>query len=140
VVIELPNGVFMTMTPLAVDADAGAADHPELRGFLEYLRRHLGGRADGEPVEVTDDLGKLVLVLAEVRLEIDGDAVVLENLHGGGGKSVRDEYVGHGIFPLTVRRLLPSSSAKADDPVHVGARDRSKPLGLLDARLRGHDG
>ncbi len=44
VVIELPNGVFMTMTPFAVaagivdvvDADAGAADH------LEALSRARG--------------------------------------------------------------------------------------------------
>ena len=46
VVIELPNGVFITMMPLGggrgdvdvVDADAGAADHLQPRGLLEDLR------------------------------------------------------------------------------------------------------
>ena len=47
VVIELPNGVFITMMPLRgrgrdvdiVDADAGAADHLQLLRLLEDLRR-----------------------------------------------------------------------------------------------------
>ena len=92
VVIELPNGVFITMMPRGgrgrdvdiVDADAGAADHLQLLRLLEDLRRHLGGRADGEAVVVADDLGELVLVLAEVGLEVDLDAAILEDLHGGG--------------------------------------------------------
>ena len=37
-----------------VDADAGAADHLQVLGRCEDLRRHLGGRADGEAVEVAD--------------------------------------------------------------------------------------
>ena len=97
VVIELPNGVFMTMMPLRgrrrdidiVDADAGAADHLQVLGVLENLRRHLGGRADGEAVVIADDLGELVLVLAEIGLEIDLDAAVLEDLDGGGRKERR---------------------------------------------------
>ena len=47
VVMELPNGVFITMTPLGgrgrnidiVDANAGAADDFELRRVFENLRR-----------------------------------------------------------------------------------------------------
>src|SRR5262249_27249905 len=77
-----------------VDADAGAADHLEVLRLLENLRRYLGGRADGEAVEVADDLGKLVLVLAEVRLEIDLDAAILEDLHSGGRKGVGNQYSG----------------------------------------------
>ena len=102
VVIELPNGVFMTMMPRAVaagtvdivDADAGAADHFQLLGVVEDFGRHLGGRADGEAVVIADDGGELVLVLAEAGLEIDLDAAVLEYLNGGGGKSVGDENSG----------------------------------------------
>jgi hypothetical protein len=32
-----------------------------------------------------------------------------------------------------------SSSAKADDPVNLRRVGQSQPLGLLDARFRGHD-
>ena len=103
VVIELPNGVFMTITPRGgrgrdvdvVDADTGAADHLQLLRLLEDLRRDLGRRADRQPVVVADDLGELVLVLAEVRLEIDLDAAILENLDGGGRQCIGDENVGH---------------------------------------------
>ncbi len=63
-----------------VDADAGAADHLEAGRLLQDLGGHLGGRADGEAVIVADDGGELVLVLAEVGLEIDLDAAILENL------------------------------------------------------------
>ncbi len=48
-----------------VDADAGAADHLQARRRFDDLRGRLGGRADGEAVIVADDLGELVLVLAE---------------------------------------------------------------------------
>jgi len=67
-----------------VDADAGAADDLEVFCIGENLRRHLGGRADGEAVKTADDFGELVFVLAETGLEIDLDAAVLEYLHGGG--------------------------------------------------------
>ena len=40
--------------------------------------------------------GELVLVLAEVGLEIDLDAAILEDLHGGGGESVGNENAGSG--------------------------------------------
>ena len=104
VVIELPNGVFITMMPRAVAAGMSTLSTPmparpitfRLFGLLEDLRRHLGGGADREPVVVADDFGELVLVLAEVGLEIDLDAAVLENLHGGGRQRVGDENLGHG--------------------------------------------
>ena len=88
VVIELPKGVFITITPLRgggrdvdiVDADAGAADHLQPRRRLKQLGGDLGGRADGEAVIVADDGGELVLVLAEAGLEIDLDAAILEDL------------------------------------------------------------
>src|SRR5882762_6076036 len=66
VVIELPKGVFITMIPLA-----GAADHLQVLRLLEDLRRHLGGGADRKPVEAADGCCELLLVGAELRLEID---------------------------------------------------------------------
>ena len=106
VVIELPNGRIHDDDALGgggrdidiVDADAGAADHLQVLGIGQNLRRHLGGRADGEAVVIADDLGELVLVLAEIGLEIDLDAAILEDLHGGFGESVGDENFGHGDF------------------------------------------
>jgi hypothetical protein len=66
-----------------VDADAGAADDLEVGRGGDQLFRRLGGRADGETVIIADDFGKLVLVLAELRLEIDFDAAIAEDLDGG---------------------------------------------------------
>jgi hypothetical protein len=53
-----------------------------------------GGRADREAVIIADDLGELVLVLAEVGLEVDIDAAILEDLHGGGRQRVGNENPG----------------------------------------------
>ena len=97
VVIELPNGVFITMMPFAVAAGMSTLSTPmparpitfRLFALLEDLRRHLGGRADREAVVLADDLGELVLVLAEVRLEVDLDAAILEDLHGGRARACR---------------------------------------------------
>ena len=85
-----------------VDADAGAADHLQLRRLGDDLRRRLGRRADGKAVIIADDLGKLVLVLAEIGLEVDVDAAVLEDLHGGRRQRVGNENFGfcHGDDPL----------------------------------------
>ncbi len=74
-----------------VDADAGAADDLEVGGSGDQLFRRLGGRADGKPIIIADDLGKLFLVLAELRLEIDFDAAIAEDLDGGFRQFVRDE-------------------------------------------------
>ena len=97
VVIELPNGVFITITPRAVaagnvdvvDADAGAADDLQLRRMFEQLGGDLGRRADRKAVVVADDPGELVLV--EARLDVDLDAALLEDGDGGGRKLVGDE-------------------------------------------------
>ena len=79
-----------------VDANAGAADHLQVFGLFEDLRRHLGGRADGETVIVADGGGELFLVLAERGLEIHLDAAILEDLHGGGRQCVGNKNLGHG--------------------------------------------
>ena len=79
-----------------VDADAGAADHLQVLGLFQDLRRHFGGGADGEAVVVADQLGEFLLVLAEGGLEIDLDAAILEDLHGGGRQRVGNENFGHG--------------------------------------------
>jgi hypothetical protein len=67
-----------------VDADAGAADHLQLLGLLDDLGGRLGRGADRKAVIIADDLGELVLVLAEIGLEIDLDAAIPKDLHGGG--------------------------------------------------------
>ncbi len=79
-----------------VDADAGPADDLQAFGAFQDLRRNLGCRADGEAIVIADNGGKLVLVLAERGLEIDLDAAILEDLHGGGRQSVGNENFGHG--------------------------------------------
>lgn len=71
-----------------VDADAGAADDLEVGRGGDQLFRCLGGGADSEAVVVADDFGKLVLVLAELRLEIDFDAAITEDLDGSFGQFV----------------------------------------------------
>ena len=83
-----------------VDADAGAADHFQPRRLLDDFRGRLGGGADREAVIIADDLGELFLVLAEIGLEIDLDAAILEDLHGGGRQRVGNENLGfgHGVF------------------------------------------
>ena len=104
VVIELPNGVFITMMPRAVAAGMSTLSTPmparpitfRFLAFSRIFGRHLGGRANGEPVVIADQRGELLLVLAEIGLEIDFDAAVLEDLHGGGRQSVGDENFGHG--------------------------------------------
>jgi len=68
VVIELPNGVFITTTPRWVAAGtstlstpiAGAADDLEPGRGGQHLLGHLGGRADGEAVILGDDGLQLV--------------------------------------------------------------------------------
>src|SRR5258708_10837150 len=80
-----------------VDPNAGAADHFEVLRLLQNLRRHFGGRADRKTVEPTDQFGELLFVGTKLGLEIDLDAAILEDLHGGGGESVGDKNArGHG--------------------------------------------
>ena len=104
VVIELPNGVFITMMPLAVAAGMSTLSTPmparpitfSFVAFSMILAVDLGGGADREAVIIADDLGELVLVLAEIGLEVDLDAAILEDLHGGGGQRVGNENFGFG--------------------------------------------
>ena len=103
-VIELPNGVFITMMPRAVAAGMSTLSTPmparpitlRFLAFSRIFAGHLGGGADGEAVVVADELGEFVLVLAEGGLEIDLDAAILEDLHGGGRQRVGNENFGHG--------------------------------------------
>ena len=112
VVIELPNGVFITMTPRAVAAGMSTLSTPmparpttfSFVALFEQLGRDLGGRADREAVVLADDLGEFVLV--EAGLDVDLDAALLEDRDGGGGELVGDENAGsHG--DVLSRSLLP---------------------------------
>jgi hypothetical protein len=84
-----------------VDADPGAADHLQPRRLLQDFRGGFCRGADRQPVIIADDLGELVLVLAEIGLEIDVDAAIPEDLHGGGRQGVGNQNSGFGhlMFP-----------------------------------------
>jgi len=98
-----------------VDADAGAADHLQVFRLFEDLRRSLSSRADREAVEVADQLGELVLVGAELRLEVNLDAAILEDLHGGGRESIGDENArGHDVVS---RRLAQRVFGLCESPI-----------------------
>ena len=104
-----------------VDADAGAADDFQILGVLEDLRGDLGRRADREAVIVADDRGELVLVLAEVRLEVDLDAALLEDGDGGGRQGVGNEYA----------RSHVSLSMKRGSPLPLVGRGGGGGRGML---------
>src|SRR5262249_47769913 len=122
VVIELPNGVFIRMMPLGVGGAMSNVPNPvpappsDLRavvGACEDFRRYLGGGTHCEAVELADNGSELVLVLAEIGLEIDVDAAVLENLNGRRRKGIGDENArSHGVacrFYCCGRRLCVGS-------------------------------
>ena len=96
VVIELPNGVFITMTPLRgcrrnidiVDADAGAANDFQVFVAFQDLGRDLGGGADGQTIEIADDRSEFRLVFTETGLKFDSDAAILENGDGRWRESI----------------------------------------------------
>ena len=84
-----------------IHADAGAADHFESLRPLQHFCRDFGRGTDRQPVEAVDRLGELVLVLAQIGLEFDLNAAVLEDRDSGGRECVRDEnFGGHGVFFL----------------------------------------
>ena len=112
-----------------VDADAGAADHLQVLGLLQDLRRHLGGGADGEAVDSRrSSSASLSLSLPSVGLEIDLDAAILEDLHGGGRQRVGDENTwGHGLSSIDVGGALSAASGACAERVRRRARRRSWP-------------
>ncbi len=137
VVMELPNGVFITMMPLAVAAGISTLSTPMPARPItfRFLARSrifgvtLVAERMASPSKSPIDLGKLVLVLAEVGLEIDLDAAILEDLHGGGREGIGDENLGMGMICSNVSICLrQSSSAKADNPVTTDVRDRAGTL------------
>ncbi len=78
-----------------VDADAGAADHLEVLGAApSSLAVTLVAERIARPSNLPISLGELLLVGAELGLEVDLDAAVLEDLHGGVGEGVGDENFG----------------------------------------------
>ena len=84
-----------------VDADTGAADDLEVGRGSDQLFRRLGGGANGKAIIIADNRGKLFLVFAELRLEIDIDAAITENLDGSFRQFIGYEYARcHGRPPL----------------------------------------
>ena len=102
VVIELPNGVFITMMPLAVAAGMSTLStpmpaRPITLSFLACSRIFgvtLVAERMARPSKLPINLGELLLVAAELGLEIDLDPVILEDLHGGGRERIGDEDFG----------------------------------------------
>ena len=117
VVIELPNGVFITMMPLAVAAGMSTLSTPmparpiTLRFFAcsRIFGVTLVAERIARPSKSPIDLGELVLVRAELGLEIDLDAAILEDLHGGGRERIGDENLGawhDPVFDASLERAI----------------------------------
>ena len=123
VVIELPNGVFITQMPAAVAALRSMLSMPmparpttlQILGDGDHLGRHLGGGTDGEAVILADDVAQFLGLQAD--LLVDLEAAVAEYLHGGGGKLVRNQNLWHGGHPwiwfLVVAKAQSSQSVSA---------------------------
>src|SRR5690606_13686411 len=62
----------------------------------------LGRRTDRQAIILADDLEQLVLVLAQVGQVVHLDAIVLEDLDGGGAELVGNENLGHWGSPLKI--------------------------------------
>src|SRR5689334_18432263 len=119
VVIELPNGVFITMMPLA-----GAADHFQPCRLLDDLGRGLGGRTDRKAIVMADDLGEFFLVLAEIGLEIHLDAAVFEDLHRGRRQRIGNE--NFRFFHDSILKAEFTSATETLSPCGRGWRNRAK--------------
>ena len=105
-----------------VDADTGPPDNLQVRRGVEDLARHLGRRADRQPVIPADDGGELGRL--QPGLHIHLDPAGLEDFDGLRAELVTDKYFRHGSAPFAGRLLL----------CFVGVRPR--PCGA--ARGRSH--
>ncbi len=75
-----------------VNADPGPPDDLEARCHSDDLWCDLGGRANGQPVIVRNRCQQRILVLAEVWFVVNVYAAITEDLHGGFGQLVGNEY------------------------------------------------
>ena len=99
VVIELPKGVFITITPLAVAAARSILSTltPARPMTLRRVARSstlavtFVAERIAKPVEAADDLGETLPILAELRLKIDLDAARLENGDGRWREGIRNQ-------------------------------------------------
>ena len=107
VVMELPNGVFITMMPRAVAAGMSTLStpmpaRPMTLSFFAFSRIFgvtLVAERMARPSKSPISAASFLLVLAERGLEIDLDAAIPEDLHGGGREGVGDENAGsHCLF------------------------------------------
>ncbi len=105
VVIELPNGVFITTTPAAVAAGMSTLSTPMPARPITFSRlaaaitslSALVAERSGEAVVVADDLDQLVL--GKAGLHVGVDAARPEDVDGGGRELVGDENAGgHGSW------------------------------------------
>src|SRR5262249_40164874 len=90
VVMELPNGVFMTITPLAVAAFTSMLSTPmpaaptpaRLLGRGQHLLSHPRGRAHRQAIIFADD--RLQFFLWQANPHVGGNAALPEDAEGGG--------------------------------------------------------
>jgi hypothetical protein len=74
-----------------IDADASTADYFQIGRLRQDLRRHLGRRANRQPVIIADHGGELVRGFAKSGLEINLDAARFENGDRGGRQGIGDK-------------------------------------------------
>ena len=115
VVIELPNGVFITMMPLAVAAGMSTLSTPmparpitlRLFAFSKIFGVTLVAERIARPSKLPTSSASFSLSASELRLEVDLDAAILENLYRGGRESVGDEdFGGHDREPVLLTVTL----------------------------------
>jgi hypothetical protein len=71
-----------------VDADAGAADHPQLLGAVDEVGGQPGRRADQDPVVVADALGELLVGPVEPEVDVE---LLAQQVDAGVGDLLLDE-------------------------------------------------
>jgi hypothetical protein len=104
-----------------VDADAGAADHLQVGGSVQYLLGHLGRGADGKAIILADHGLQLLRRLAGNLIHLN--AAITEDLRGLGVHLVGNQYLGHDNLILA----LPVIPAKAG--IHLPASRSSDRVG-----------
>ena len=73
-----------------VDAHTRTADHPQVAGAVDQLRRHLRGRADQDAVIGADTLGELVIAPLDPHLDVE---VLAQQIDAGLADLLLDEHL-----------------------------------------------
>ena len=134
VVIELPNGVFMTMMPRDVAAGMSTLSTPMPARPMTFrclacsriFAVTLVAERMARPSKFRDRGCELFLVLAQRGLEIHVDAAILEDLHGRRRERIGNENFGHGWpHAALVSEALASANAQSSQGVSAWISLRS---------------